>query len=138
MNTMKILLVEDVAMIMKISKRLVENLGYQADCAMSGEEAIELFKKKDYDLVITDIGLPKMDGIQLIAKMRKHERRFRYKESRIFAVTAYDMKDVRSPCLSSGVNGVFKKPLQLPLLMQIIQDCELHLLENHCKEELED
>jgi len=124
MKTIQILFVEDSPMIMEISKRMITNLGYEADYATSGEEALAMFENKEYDLVLTDLGLPNMSGEQLIAKMRKYERRYRIKESRICAITAYRLKDVRDLCLASGVNSVCNKPLQMPMLVQAIQECQ--------------
>ena len=126
MEKMRILIVEDVSIIMAVNKRLIQKLGFEADCASTAEEALKLFDKKSYHLVITDLGLPKMQGEELIAKIRKYESRFRPFESRIYALTAYDIHDVKKGCIAAGANNVFNKPLTIDLISKIIRECAIH------------
>lgn len=120
MENIKILFVEDEEMIMKISKIMFNKLGYYPDCASNGKQALEHLKNESYDLIILDIGLPDIDGIQLANKIRKHEDRYQIKKSKIYAVTAYDLNNVRKLCSSAGMNDVFNKPLNKPLIEQMI------------------
>ena len=134
MKKLKILFVEDTDIIMKISKLLIEDVGYQPDCAFNAEDALELFKKNDYDLVLTDLGLPGMSGIDLISKIREFERQHRTKEAMIYAITAYDLNDVSAQCFASGVNDVFNKPLKKQPLIQMIQNAYLSTLNQTYKQ----
>lgn len=134
MKTIKILFVEDAEIIMKISKRLIEDLGYHPDCAITAEDALQLFKKNDYDLVLTDIGLPGMSGIELSAQIREYERQHKKKESIIYAITAFHLEDVRAACASSGINCVFNKPLQEKVLAQMIQNSYLNAFNQSFKQ----
>jgi len=64
-SRMRVLWVEDNAIVRKVSKLMLENLNHEADVAGSGKEALEFLSKNEYDLVITDIGMPEMNGWQL-------------------------------------------------------------------------
>ena len=107
-------------MVMKISKMLFKKININPDCAMNATSAFNFVKETHYDLIILDIGLPDMDGIELAHKIRKYERRYRIQESKIYAVTAYDLKNVHRACLSSGMNDAFNKPLMIDGLNRMI------------------
>lgn len=128
MKDLKILVVEDVAVIMKFNQVLIEQMGYHADYATTAEQALLLCRNKQYDLILTDLGLPKMDGMTMAAKIRKYERRYSYKESKIYALTAFDLKNVRQECRCSGINEVFNKPIKPDFLRSIVQECAKSLL----------
>lgn len=128
MKNLRILVVEDAPVIMRFNQVVIEDLGYIADYANNAEEALMLCQKKQYDLILTDIGLPKMDGMTMAAKIRKHEKRYSCKESKIYAVTAYDLANIRKGCMASGINEVFSKPIRPHFLKQIIMDCEKALI----------
>ena len=122
MDNIKILFVEDEEMIMRISKKIFQNLGYQPDCACNANDAYKLVQANEYQLIILDIGLPDIDGIQLAHKIRKYEKRYRLSESKIYAVSAYDLKNIQRACISVGMNDVYNKPLKPELLANLIQD----------------
>jgi CheY-like chemotaxis protein len=126
MENLNILIVEDVPIIMAINKRMIQKLGYEPDCATTAEEALQLFDENIYHLVITDIGLPEMNGDELMFRLRKYESRFRPFTSRIYALTAYDLIDVKKNCLNSGANNVFNKPLTIDLISKMIDETTMH------------
>jgi CheY-like chemotaxis protein len=68
----RILLVDDNAQGLKARKQVLEELGYQITIASGGDDALELFAKQKFDLVVTDYKMPHMDGIELIARLRKN------------------------------------------------------------------
>lgn len=124
MDKLKILYVEDEKLIMKITKMMFAKIGLQVDCVENAKDAISLFQKNTYDLVLLDIGLPDMDGIQLAEKLRKYEQRFCITNSKIIAVTAYDLDNIRRSCLISGINDVINKPLNIDLLKLLLSKTE--------------
>ena len=124
MENIKILFVEDEAMIMKVSKIMFKKLGYDPDYVSNGKQTIDHIEKYTYDLIILDIGLPDIDGIQLANKIRKYEDRYQIKKSKIYAVTAYDLMKVRKLCSSAGMNDVFNKPLNQSLIENMVSSLE--------------
>ena len=74
---MKLLLVEDEAMLSKSVSKGLRLLGYAIDCAFDGEEALELYALNEYDLMILDLNLPKLDGIEVLKRIREKDQDFR-------------------------------------------------------------
>jgi len=120
MENIKILYVEDEAMIMKITKMMFNKAGIEPDCVCNAMDALSLFKQNQYDLIFLDLGLPDMDGMQLAFQIRKYEKRYRVQQAKIFAITAYDLKNVERLCFTAGMNGAFNKPLKIDLLKELI------------------
>ena len=120
-DSIKILLVEDDPMVMKINQMLFERLGYTPYCATNGKEALSLAEENIFDVIFTDIGLPDIDGITMVSKIRKHERRYRPYESKIYAFTAYDLENVKQRGLEVGMNGVFNKPMLIDNVKQLLE-----------------
>jgi CheY-like chemotaxis protein len=122
MDNIKILYVEDEAMVMKVTKMMFNKIGIKPDCVCNATDALKLVEQTQYDLILLDLGLPDIDGIRLSFQIRKYERRYRMQRSKIFAITAYDLKNVERLCISAGMNGVFNKPLKIDLLKDLIGD----------------
>ena len=120
MENIKILYVEDQALIMRITNMMFDKIGVKPDCATNATDALKLAKQHHYDLILLDLGLPDLDGMQLAAQIRKHEQRYRMHQAKIFAITAFDLKNVERLCLSAGMDGVFNKPMALDLLTNLI------------------
>lgn len=74
---MKLLLVEDEALLSKNIAKGLRLLGYAVDCAFDGEEALELYSLNDYDLMILDLNLPKLDGMEVLQRIREQDADFR-------------------------------------------------------------
>lgn len=120
MKDLKILLIEDEPMIMKIAQQMLERLGYTPACAINGAQALDLFNKEVFDIVITDIGLPDIDGIALVDRFRLTESMKGRERSHIVAVTAYCLDEVQHQCFVSGVNDLIAKPMTMTLLEHFI------------------
>ena len=109
-KTVKILLVEDNLMVMKVNKMLLNDLGYEPDTAETGNQAVEM-AANNYDLIFMDIGLPDIDGIQATAKIRQAEKATKKKKlTPIIELTAYSREEVLEKCLAVGMNDVLNKP----------------------------
>ena len=70
-DNIKILVVDDESVVVKSCKRILESEGYEIDGVSGGREAIIIMEKKTYDLVITDLKMPEVDGITLIRWIKK-------------------------------------------------------------------
>lgn len=113
-----VLLVEDIELNVVVARSVLEKLGNSVDIAMTGEAALEMFLPDEYDLVLLDIQLPDMTGMDI---SRALNQRFK-KESLppLVALTANVLKD-KQEYLDAGMDDVLSKPLAVPALMSIIR-----------------
>lgn len=102
---MKLLLVEDEERLSKSVAKGLRLLGYAVDCAFDGEEALELYVLNEYDLMILDLNLPKLDGIQVLRRIRETDSDFR-----ILILSARNALDDIINGLDSGSNDYLTKP----------------------------
>ena len=117
-NAKKILLVEDDEMVKTVHVMYLEELGYTPDIAENGQKALELAQKNQYDLILMDIGLPDMTGIDVVKKIRADGKNQR---TPIVALTGFAPEDVIASCLAAGMEKVFFKPTDATTLQQIIK-----------------
>lgn len=120
----KILVVEDNLINQKVSKATLQNLGYEVDLAENGKIAVDKFLNKQYDIVLMDIQMPVMDGIQATREIRQIEQKLQNrKRTHIVALTANSMMDDKRKCEEAGVDSYLSKPFNLekfPLLLSQI------------------
>ena len=118
-NAPKLLLVEDN----HIALLTLENIATQAGCsfksAIDGESALNLIKKELFDLVITDLGLPGLSGIELSHKIRKYEKDHHKQPIPIIGLTAHAEKKIKKECMQAGMNDAFTKPMNPETLEKI-------------------
>ena len=107
-NKELILIVEDNAVNQKLIKIQLSRLGYRADIAQNGAEALEAIKKNAYDLVLMDCQMPEMDGYAATAAIRSSETNG--KRIPIIAITANVMPDEVEKCFASGMDECLAKP----------------------------
>jgi putative two-component system response regulator len=112
-----ILLVEDSDINLEIMESQLTYFGYQVDTAVNGKDALDRYRKKPYDVVLTDIEMPEMDGYALTAEIRRLEKDAEEKTA-IFAITAsdFDLTEARAKAL--GFDGYMLKPLEIDVLEQ--------------------
>ncbi|MFD2166206.1 response regulator transcription factor [Thalassotalea euphylliae] len=104
---MRLLLVEDDEQLQENLKLALENQGYSVDTAPDGEEGLYLGSEHPYDAAIIDIGLPKMDGLTLIGKLREDNKAFP-----IIVLTARDRWQDKVAGLDAGADDYLTKPFQ--------------------------
>ncbi len=120
---LRILLVEDNTVNQKLALRLLERLGYRADLAGNGLEALEALRRQTYDVVLMDVQMPEMDGLEATrAICREWPPQQR---PRIVAMTANAMKEDREICLAAGMNDYISKPIRVPELIRVLRETSL-------------
>ncbi|MEY8248204.1 MAG: ATP-binding protein [Bermanella sp.] len=115
--TSKILVAEDNFTNQQVLRRQLSMLGYEFDIAEDGAEALDMWMVADYGLVLTDMHMPEMDGIQLTQEIRKLEANSD-QHVPIIAITANAMKGEDERYLSMGLDDYLAKPIELNLLKE--------------------
>ena len=102
----------------KLALRLLQQMGYRADLASNGIEAVESVRRQTYDVVLMDVQMPEMDGLeasrQINARWRPQER------PRIIAMTANAMQGDRDMCLAAGMDDYLTKPIRVEQLVEAL------------------
>ena len=115
----KILVAEDNPVNQKLAHRLLEKAGNQVEMANNGQEALEKLRQGEYDLILMDVQMPVMDGIQATQKIRESEKNGAHMP--IIALTAHAMKGDAEKCLAAGMDGYVSKPIRSEELFQEIE-----------------
>jgi CheY-like chemotaxis protein len=115
---LRILVAEDNAINQKVVLRLLERLGYRADVAANGIEALEAIERQAYDVILMDVQMPEMDGIE--AARRIFQRFERHEAPRVIAMTANVLQGDRELALAAGMEGFLSKPIELTTLRQAL------------------
>jgi PAS domain S-box-containing protein len=110
MSSLRILLAEDNAMNQKVALRLLERLGYRADVASNGLEALAALERQPYDVVLMDVQMPELDGLD--ASRRICERWPSESRPHIIAMTANALPEDREACFAAGMNDYVAKPIR--------------------------
>jgi CheY-like chemotaxis protein len=117
-HPLRILLAEDNVVNQKLALRLLSQMGYRADVASNGIEAIESVERQPYDVVLMDVQMPEMDGLEaarrITAKFEPGER------PRIVAMTANAMQGDRDECLAAGMDDYVTKPIRVDALVEAL------------------
>ncbi|WP_445301454.1 response regulator [Microcoleus sp. Pol10D4] len=118
---LRILLAEDHLVNQKVALLLLERLGYRADIAANGLEVLEALNRQPYDVVLMDVQMPEMDGLE--ASRRICQEWPAHTRPRIIAMTANAMQGDRQVCLDAGMNDYISKPIRLEALIQALSQC---------------
>jgi CheY-like chemotaxis protein len=110
-HPLRILLAEDNVVNQKVAKQILSKLGYSGDVVANGQEAIDALQRIAYDLVLMDVHMPEVDGLEATKLIRATLPSNR--QPVILAMTAAAMQDDRDACLKAGMDGYITKPIQL-------------------------
>ena len=119
-DPLRILLAQDNVVNQKLALRLLQQMGYRADVAGNGIEAIESAARQSYDVVLMDVQMPEMDGLEatrrITAKYGPEQR------PRIVAMTANAMQGDREECLAAGMDDYLTKPIRVDALVAALMN----------------
>jgi CheY-like chemotaxis protein len=113
--SLSILLVDDLEVNRKVGSLMLKKLGYKANLAKNGIEAIDSLKRKCYDIVFMDIEMPEMDGLEATKIIRQQMHSW----PKIIALTA--LHNSRDICLDAGADDFLTKPISIEMLKNAIE-----------------
>jgi CheY-like chemotaxis protein len=119
-RNMNVLVAEDNSVNQRLAARLLEREGHSVTIAGSGQEAVDLFEQRPFDLILMDVQMPGLDGLQATARIREKERSTGGHVP-IAAMTAQAAESDRLRCLESGMDAYVTKPVHVPALLKIIE-----------------
>ena len=115
---LRILMAEDNLVNQKVALSMLKRLGYRADVANNGVEVLRALQEKPYDVVLMDVQMPEMDGLEATRRIRGSG-----KDTRIIAMTAHALEGDREECLQAGMNEYISKPIQIEELRKALEVC---------------
>lgn len=123
-SPLNILLAEDNLVNQKVALRVLKHLGYVGDVVGNGVEVIQAIANKSYDLILMDIQMPEMDGLEATKYIRTQESESKLSPVAIVAMTANSTHDDQEVCQQAGMNDYLSKPIQIDKLKNILQHYE--------------
>ena len=120
-QTVRILLVEDNLVNQKLALALLKRFGFVADVVGNGKLALDALASTDYDLVLMDVQMPEMDGLEATRRISDGQAGKANSALPIIAMTAHAMKGDREKCLDAGMTDYVSKPIKLDTLLQTIE-----------------
>ncbi|MBN1236002.1 MAG: response regulator [Methanotrichaceae archaeon] len=128
-----ILIAEDNEVNKRVIKKMLRKLGFQADIANDGQDVLTALEKQRYDLILMDVQMPRMDGLEAASLIRK---RWPLSEQPcIIALTACALEGDRDRCLDAGMDGYISKPVKMEDLREALRKCEIRRVQNEVKNE---
>ncbi|MFE4105434.1 hybrid sensor histidine kinase/response regulator [Almyronema epifaneia] len=124
---LRILIAEDNRVNQQLVLQILAKLGYRADIVGNGLEVLEALQRQTYDVVLMDVHMPEMDGLE--ATQIICQRFTLAQRPRIIAMTANAMQGDREKCLSAGMNDYVSKPINIPALVEALEQCSPLLTE---------
>lgn len=119
---LRVLLAEDQEINRKVTSILLSRRGHVLETARDGSEALEKWKNSHFDIILMDVEMPVMDGVQATGLIRASERN-EERHTPIIALTAHALNDDKERLLSQGFDGYVSKPMDVQMLLQEIQRC---------------
>jgi PAS domain S-box-containing protein len=122
---LRILVAEDNVVNQQVALLLLKKLGYRADVAADGLEALQALERESYDVVLMDVQMPKLDGLE--ATRRIHQRWPEGQRPHVIAATANAMQEEREACVAAGMDDYLSKPIRMEELAAALSRCRPHL-----------
>ena len=117
LDDLRVLLVDDNQINQRVGSRMLQKWGYRVSVAESGEQALEMWQSNPFDLILMDVQMPGMDGIETTAAIRRLEHDQRVP---IVALTASVFKSDTEKCIEGGMDAVITKPLKESELLAVL------------------
>jgi CheY-like chemotaxis protein len=121
-HPLRILLAEDNIVNQKVAVRILERLGYRPDVAANGLEVLQALQRQTYDVVLMDVQMPEMDGLETTRRIV--QRWPRDKRPRLIAMTAYALEGDRERCLEAGMDDYISKPIRMEELVRGLEQSQ--------------
>ncbi|MBE2220034.1 MAG: GAF domain-containing protein [Anaerolineae bacterium] len=134
-HPLHILLAEDHPTNQKLALRILDRLGYRADVAANGLEALAAIKRQHYDVILMDMQMPEMDGLEATRRIRQQEKEQGHEHLHIVAMTANAMQGDRELCFAAGMDDYVSKPIRVELLVGALEKAKGHEHHNADDEE---
>ncbi len=119
---LRILLVDDEPMIREMITMMLVRRGMQVEAAENGSDALRKWEAGTFDLILMDLQMPDIDGMEATRSIREKEREGA-KRTCIIGLTAHVRREIKEECLASGMDRVLVKPINMPDLFSAIDDC---------------
>ena len=116
----KIMIVEDNPVNQDVAMGMLEQLGCQVALATDGKDAVEMGETEKYDMVLMDMQMPIMGGVDATRSIREHETSHQLPATPIYAMTANVLPADKQACLSAGMNGHLGKPIKVTELTTLL------------------
>jgi len=117
----KILVIDDEELITKTLLKLLSNEGYEATVVKSGKEAMEKVKELDFDLIISDVRMPELDGVETIKKIRSYLKKSSKRLPPEVLITGYADKEKYDAAMDLKVTDYIYKPFDMSSFLQVIK-----------------
>jgi CheY-like chemotaxis protein len=116
-----VLLAEDNSGNILVATCLLATYGYSYDLARNGKEALAMLDANTYDVVLMDVQMPEMDGLEVTRRLREREKATGSERLPVIGMTAYALPEDRRRCLQAGMDGYIAKPFNHQELVNILQ-----------------
>jgi CheY-like chemotaxis protein len=135
---LKILVAEDNATNQKLAMLTLKQMGYRADIAGNGLEAVQATQRQAYDLILMDVQMPEMDGLKATKEIRQRESGGSEGKhrTRIVAMTANVTKQDKENCFAAGMDDYISKPVRLEVLQRALASGQPRLAEGEAETEI--
>ncbi len=121
-DPLNVLVVEDNDLNAKFASAILKRLNYNVDWATDGKIGVEKFLENNYDLILMDIQMPFLNGLEATAEIRKYEKQMEVKNPiPIIAITAFAFEHDKQNCLAAGMDDYLTKPYRPQDLIDIIK-----------------
>lgn len=121
LSGLKVLVAEDNLINQKVTLSQLKNLGLEADLAVNGRLAVEATMEQDYDIILMDVQMPEMDGLDATRHILKNHKDLGRKEPIIFAMTANVVGESEAQCLNAGMKDFISKPVNFEEMKKVFK-----------------
>jgi signal transduction histidine kinase/ActR/RegA family two-component response regulator len=120
LTSLNVLLVEDNLVNQRLATRLLEKRGHHVAVTTTGQQALDRLEHETFDLILMDVQMPDMDGLEATAQIRQREQQSG-RRTPIVALTAHTMKGDRERCLAAGMDEYVTKPIEAARLIEVVE-----------------
>lgn len=117
MRPLRVLVADDNPLNLRLATRILREMGHSGVLVGDGHKALEALRAQTFDLVLMDVTMPGMDGVEALAELRAREAAGGLRRTPVIMVTAYDLPEDRRRLLDAGADGYVAKPLDAERLL---------------------